>query len=255
MSSSTSPSSQFLCWLKELDIVYRDCEGVIQGDCGMCAGSENSGTQTNTIAFNPGTNQVTTVVDGIASTTTLLFDTGDITLAGALTVNSVVYPIGTSLHTVLTAMVAFSHPAATLGVGNNSALTLNVSTQSLVLDLGAAGSYDNSISGLVADNIQDAIDEVNLAASGLPSGTVGQILMHDGTNFVPVEEVREEFTGLTGAVINLTNPPLSFPPTPLELYRNGQLVDSPGDFTRVGQIITLTASALSWEIFTAKYFN
>ena len=251
---SGSSIDQFKCWLDELKIPYIDCDGTVQGDCSICAGAGNSGTQTNTVAFNPGNNQITTVVDGIASSAVLTFDTGDITLFDDLTINSVLYPAGASLHTVLTAIVALGHPALSTHGGNNPALSLNSGTQVIRLDLTTSGSYDNTTSGLTADNIQDAIDEVSSVASGLPSGSIGDILMHDGTTFVPVQEVTEEITGITTATINLANPPLAFPPRPFRLFRGGQLVSSPGDYTRIGQVITLTSAALAWEMFDAEYY-
>jgi hypothetical protein len=254
-TTCTSPSDQFKCWLDELKIVYTDCDGNVHGDCGMCAGAGNSGTQTNTIAFNPGSNMITSIVDGIASSTSLTFDTGDITLAAALTINSTLYPVGTSLQTVLAAIVAFSHPAATVAALSNPALTINTSTQVLDLDLSASGSYDNSSSGLTADNIQDAIDELVVAATGLPAATSGYILMHNGTEFVPVKEVSEDITGVTTATFNVANAPLAFPPVPFVLLRNGIEISVPGDYTRTGQTVNLDSAAVAWEIFTATYYT
>lgn len=51
-----------------------------------------------------------------------------------------------------------SHDAVTLAGGVNPALAL--SSQELNLDLSASGSYDNAVSGLPADNIQGAIDDI-----------------------------------------------------------------------------------------------
>ncbi len=254
--SSSLPSDQFKCWLDELKIVYTDCDGSVHGDCGMCAGAGNSGTQTNTIAFNPGNNQITSIVDGIASSAVLTFDTGDITLATALTINGVLYPIGTLLQTVLAAIVAISHTALTLDTGNNPALILNSGAQKIKLNLSQSGSYDNTISGLVSDNIKGAIDEVAAGSigSGLPAGTIGEVLIHNGTDFVSVLPVLEEITGITTAVINLANPPLAFPVDPFTLHRGGFLMSSPGDYTRVAQVVTLASAALAGEIFDCKYY-
>lgn len=252
--TSANNLEQFKCWLDELKIVYTDCDGVVHGDCGMCAGQGGGETQTNTIAFNPGSNMITSIVDGIASSALLSFDTSDITLASPLTINAVLYPQGTTLQTILAAIVSFGHPAATVPGSSNPALTVNTGTQVFNLDLTAPGSYDNTSSGLVADNVQDAIDELVSTATGLPSGNIGEILVHDGTTFVPTLPVEEEFTGLTGAVINLSNAPVTYPVDLFTLLRNGMEMSVPGDYTRVGQVVTLTSNAVAWEIFTAKYY-
>lgn len=57
-----------------------------------------------------------------------------------------------------------THPAATVGAASNPALSIVTATQVLSLDLTAANSYNNTASGLTADSVQGAIDE--LAANG-----------------------------------------------------------------------------------------
>ena len=82
----------------------------------------------------------------------------------AIAVGGVAYPIGTPIETVINAINALSHDAATIALASNPALT--ITAQELNLDLNAAGSYDNLASGLASDNLQGAIDE--LAANALP---------------------------------------------------------------------------------------
>jgi len=243
---------QIISVLDELNVVYTDNNGVIQGDCGMCAGSGNNITA-NTVAFNPGNNQLTTVVNGIASSTTLAFDTGDIVTSGALTVGGVLYPAGTILHTVLAAIVAISHPAASVNLLSNVALTVNVGSQVFNLDLSASGSYDNSLSGLAATSIQGAIDELKTLGSSLPTGTIGQILINNGTTYVPAARVTVTLVNQTTSNITLPTTPIAF--APFDFFRNGQLQIITTDFTRSGANISLTVGATTEETFTAVYYG
>lgn len=250
--SSGSLHEQVLCIFDQHKVVYTDCDGVVQGDCGMCAG-EGDNIVSNTIAFNPGTDQITTVVNGIAAFTTIGLDSTDVTISGALTVGGVLYPIGTPLHTVISAIVVMSHPAASVSGGSNPALSIVGATQVLNLDLTEPGSYDNTVSGLTADNIQDAIDELNGIAAGLPSGNIGEILLHNGTTFVPALRVVDDITPFAGGSFLLANPPAAG--SYVDIFRNGQLL-TPGltvDYTRVGQLVNLTAPSDIEERFKAIY--
>jgi hypothetical protein len=217
----------------------------------MCAGS-GTNIVSNTVAFNPASNQLTTVVNGIAASAILAFDAGDIVTTTPLTIGGVLYAVGTPLPTILTAIVALSHPALTLAPANNPALTLNVGTQTIKLDLSAAGSYDNTASGLTATNIQDAIDELISTVSGLPTATIGDILIHNGTEFVRALRITGEYTDIIGASLPLPFPPLNF--APFDLFRNGVKQATPLDYTRVGNNITVTPAAIAEETFTVQYY-
>jgi len=61
---------------------------------------------------------------------------------------------------LLDGLAATSHPAATAAAASNPALTLDPVTQVANLDLNAAGSYDNAGSGLSAESVQGALDEL-----------------------------------------------------------------------------------------------
>lgn len=126
---------------------------------------------------------------------------------------------------------AAGHPAASVDATSNAALSIVAATQVVKLDLTAAGSYDNVTSGLTADNVQGALDEIvtkfgvstdadqllTLGSDGKPfmdcaalAGcsidslsdvdttttvpTTGQVLAYDGTNWVPTTKTVEKTT-------------------------------------------------------------
>lgn len=59
--------------LIDLDVVHRDCNGVIQGDCNMCPGG--GGETTNILGWNPVTDTLTSKVNGISASTVITVDT------------------------------------------------------------------------------------------------------------------------------------------------------------------------------------
>lgn len=218
----------------------------------MCAGEEGGDIVTNTIIFNPANNQLVSTINGIASSTFITTDTGDVTLVGDLLVGSVTYPAGTSLHTVLGAIVSINHAPASVAVGSNPALSANPATQVFNLNLSTPGSYDSSISGLTATSIKGAIDEIAANASAFPEGSAGDILIHSGVEFIPCEEVVDLFSGFSGVGLTLSSVPASF--SRVSIYRNGILMMPPGDYTRTGAIVTLFRGATS-ETITAIYYR
>ena len=93
--------------------------------------------------------------------------------------------------TNITNLLAESHPAATVSATSNPALTIDTPTQVANLDLTTAGSYDNTTSGLIANNVQGAIDEINAKASikkwdGSPTGAtldpINDLVLVDADN-------------------------------------------------------------------------
>lgn len=80
-----------------------------------------------------------------------------------------------ALEASVTALQAQVHDPASVDAGSNPALTLDAGTQVASLDLTTAGSYDNAASGLTADDIQGAIDEL----ATVP--TVGSFALGDDT--------------------------------------------------------------------------
>lgn len=126
---------------------------------------------------------------------------------------------------------AAGHPAASVDATSNAALSIVAATQVVKLDLTAASSYDNATSGLTADNVQGAMDEIvtkfgvstdtdqllTLGSDGKPfmdcaalAGcsidalsdvdttttvpTTGQVLAYDGTDWVPTTKAAEKTT-------------------------------------------------------------
>lgn len=250
--SDSSLFQQVICILDELNVVYTDCDGVIQGDCGMCAGTEGA-IVTNSVIFNPASNQLTTIVNGIASSAVITLDTTDVRTSGALTVNGVVYATGTTLQSILSAIIAFGHKAATLNAINNPALSLNVPNQVLKLDLTTAGSYNNTTSGLTANNIQAAIDEIVAEAVSLPSAFNGDVLVYHSGNWIASDIVREKLTGITGNIINLAVLPL--PGSMFILFRNGVYQDDNDDYFRFGTVINVVINLIPTDKITAIYYT
>lgn len=90
-----------------------------------------------------------------------------IEIGSTLNVCGTSYFAGTTLKDVLEAIDACMtsyeanvHPPVTLDAGTNPGLILDTTNQVLSLDLDAANSYSNLVSGLTAITIQDAIDEL-----------------------------------------------------------------------------------------------
>lgn len=93
----------------------------------------------------------------------------------------------------------------------------------------------------------------NLLASGLPSGTLGDILVHNGTGFVVASPVEETLSGITGSTVTIASTPLSY--TKFELFKNGQRLITTDDYTRSGVTITIVGSPLiSTDKITATYY-
>lgn len=119
----------------------------------------------------------------------------------------------TEVQGALNELFADSHVAVTVDPTSNVALTVDATTQVAKLDLEAAGSYDNATSGLTADSVQEAIDELAVLAA---SGAV----------------VKENFTATAGQVtFTLANSAVSL----LVTTRNGVNVDG---FTVAGTTVT-----------------
>lgn len=119
----------FIALLEKFDVVYRDCAGVIQGDCTMCGGGGGEGgPTTNTLSFNPATNVLTVTVNGVAATTTIVLDAGDIRTTSPLTFGGTTYPTNTSVQTILGALAVLAHPAASL-TNNAAAFSWDSATQ------------------------------------------------------------------------------------------------------------------------------
>lgn len=112
-----------LAMLTLAKVPYIDpCTGLLVGDCDDTCGTGGGGgggPTTNTLSFNGATNQITSVVNGVSSTTTLTIDGTDVLTTATVTINGTTYPIGTNIQAIVTAISALSHPAATFT--NNAA--------------------------------------------------------------------------------------------------------------------------------------
>ena len=99
--------------------------------------------------------------------------------------------------TDIAALLALAHPPASIAPATNPALSLDTVNQVFNLDLTTPGSYDNTASGLTADNIQGALDELAtlLAASAL------EIQDHNTT--VETNAIKMNITGNTVQVSSI----------------------------------------------------
>lgn len=58
------------------------------------AGDSTPDTTTNVISYNPVTNIITSTVNGVASSITITFNTGQVTTIGPITIGGVIYTAG-----------------------------------------------------------------------------------------------------------------------------------------------------------------
>ena len=116
--------------LRLAKVPYIDpCTGLLVGDCNDTCGSGGSGgPTTNIISFNPTTNEITTVVNGVSSTTILNLDSGDVVTTSSITVDGTPFVAGTSLQTIVNAIAAKTHVPAVL-TNTNAAFSWNTVTQ------------------------------------------------------------------------------------------------------------------------------
>jgi hypothetical protein len=91
-----------------------------------------------------------------------------------------------------------------------------------------------------------------LLSTGLPSGTAGNILIHNGTNYVSATSIQELRTGLSGTVITLSNSPLTY--APFDIYRNGLRLVLDDDYTITGNQITFVVGFIAADKFLLKYY-
>ena len=89
------------------------------------------------------------------------------------------------------------------------------------------------------------------ASVGLPTGTVGDILLHNGTTWESVSTVREDITGITNINITLASTPISH--GRFEIYKNGILQTYTDDFTRSGTLVTFVVTLVSTDKVTVFY--
>ena len=86
----------------------------------------------------------------------------------------------------------------------------------------------------------------------LPGGSLGDMLIHNGTTYVSISPIVETQTGITGSTITLASTPVSY--APLTLYRNGVYQVITDDYTISSNVITVVGPALvSSDKVTALY--
>jgi len=237
MSSQRQLVQQIKSVLQQLGVTYRDCDGTIVGDCSVC-GSGGGGPTTNTISFNPATNQITSTVNGVATVASVILDGGDVTTTSAIVINGNSYPSGTSIQNIVTLLAGLAHPAATFAQ-SAAPFNWNVATQVGNIPLNAtltdngAGSYTfNPGNGGASVTFNTAV------AAAVPQ-----------TN---------NFVGLTaGNTVTLTHTPLANYHT--QVFRGGLRLTTL-EYTISGTLITFTdpfgtSGGTGVETVTVDYFR
>ena len=140
---------QVIAILKKLQVVFLDCDSqTVFGNCDLCAvGGDASSVS---VSFNPASNALTVVVDGNADTVELVLNAGDIVTTSDVTIGGTIYNAGTSVQTVIEALVALIHPPASL-TNNVGAFTWNSATQAGNIPATPTVVY-NSVAGTVTYN-------------------------------------------------------------------------------------------------------
>lgn len=86
----------------------------------------------------------------------------------------------------------------------------------------------------------------------LPGGSLSDILVHNGTDYVSVSPITETQTGVTSMSTTLAATPLSY--APFTLYRNGLYQIVTDDYTLAGSTITWVTILASNDKVTAIYY-
>lgn len=86
----------------------------------------------------------------------------------------------------------------------------------------------------------------------LPSGSLGDIVVYNGTSFVSVSPVTETQSGVVGNVLTLASAPLSY--TIFTLFRNGVYQIITDDFTLAGSTVTWVSAIVASDKITAIYY-
>jgi len=93
---------------------------------------------------------------------------------------------------------------------------------------------------------------VPTGAASLPSGSLGDILVHNGTSYVSTSIITETQSGITGATLTLATLPVSY--APINLYRNGIYQVTTDDFTISGLSVTFVTALVSTDKITIVYY-
>lgn len=133
-------------------------------------------------------------------------------------------------------------------LANNSITSNYIQNGSLLF---SDWNQNGAISGQVPQWTGSAWVPSSISGS-LPSGSLGDTLLYNGTAFAPVSEITETITGVTGTTISLASTPLSY--GKLMVFRNGVYLIVTDDFTRSGTVITFGQSLISTDKITAIYY-
>lgn len=237
---------QVLCILQAVKVPYIDCHGHLIGDCSTCAGSGEGEVVTNSLAFNPSTNTITSVVNGIASSTEISANDSDVTISGTIVVGGNTYGPGTSIQTILTALSVSGGTAVT--VTDSPEIDFTLSGQNITAKLAQQGAGVGDV--LAWDGAK--YTPTTLPPGSLPIGVAGDILAHDGTNWVSVSLVINTQTGFTGTTFSVPGVPLSY--MPFKLYSNGVRLITTQDYTRAGNVVTMVIPIVIPANITAEYY-
>lgn len=89
-------------------------------------------------------------------------------------------------------------------------------------------------------------------SGSLPAGSSGDFLIYSSGSWVAASQLREKQTGLTGTSMTLASSPLAS--TPIQIYKNGQLIEDTDDYTIAGATVTFVATLSSSDKITAIYY-
>lgn len=232
---TTKVYEQVLAVLEAAGVTYIDCNGRRVGDCSTCppaASGGGSGSTSNTISFNPITNVLSSVVNGVGSTTELAFTSGDVVTTGTIVVNGVSYPAGTTLQAIVSALSAATHAPVT--VLDSSEIDFILVGQQISAKLKQQGASVGD--ALVWDGFSFVPGG---AIAGMPPGGLGAQLFHNGTDWQACYYTQDVQTGLTGTTVTLGGVPLAF--CPKHVYRNGQFQIPIIDYTILGNVLTFNS--------------
>ncbi len=90
------------------------------------------------------------------------------------------------------------------------------------------------------------------ASVGMPSGTLGKQLIHNGSSWVTFSEITEYRTNINNNVITLGTTPLNY--GKFQAYRNGMLLTYGDDYTRSDAIFTLAVVPVTTDKFIFIYY-
>ncbi len=87
------------------------CTGLLVGNCSICPPVSGDGVViTNTLSFNPATNEIISGVNGIFASVPIVLDAGDILTSAGVTINGTPFASGSTSMAVLNALSLLAHP-------------------------------------------------------------------------------------------------------------------------------------------------